>query len=172
MPALLTNKLLALQAFVQPLGSHNVPHHRHGRQELDCARHLAGDQVRALVRRLGNVAPENVELLKAESETGEKELWPRATHLGQDLGYNSQPQTHTASSPHPVGEDGPQPMGEESPQLMGVQGGASGHFCGGCIHTRTQPHVPVGKNKALLVVSAHTAYPELRGQQAQVRYHL
>lgn len=68
--ALLTDKLLALQALVQPLGSHNMPHHGHGRQELDRARHLAGDQVRALVRRLGNVAPENVELLKAETETG------------------------------------------------------------------------------------------------------
>lgn len=179
--ALLTNELLALQAFVQPLGRHDVPHHGHGCQELDRARHLAGDQVRALVRRLGNVAPKNVELLKAETETetGEQELhhMARATHPGQDLRYSSQPDTHSRQprSLQPAGEIPPPGLRERTPphpRPAGVQGGDPGHFCGGCTHTRTQPHGPAGKNEALLVVSAQTAYPELRGQEAQVSYHL
>lgn len=41
----------------------------------------------------------------------------------------------------------------------------------GCTHTRTQPHGPVGK-AALLTASVQTAYAELRGQEAQVSYHL
>lgn len=64
---LLTNKFLAFETLFQPLWSHYVLHHRDGRQELHRARHLAGDEVRAFLRRLSNLATKNVELLEGTS---------------------------------------------------------------------------------------------------------
>lgn len=45
-----------------------MPHHGDGCQELDRARHFAGDEVRALLRRLGDLAPQDVELLKGGAQ--------------------------------------------------------------------------------------------------------
>lgn len=67
----LTNELLTLETFLQPLGGHDVLHHGDGRQELDRARHLAGDEVGALLRRLGNLPSKDVELLEAGT-TGQR----------------------------------------------------------------------------------------------------
>lgn len=64
---LLTNKFLAFETLFQPLWSHYVLHHRDGRQELHRARHLAGDEVSAFLRRLSNLATKNVELLEGTS---------------------------------------------------------------------------------------------------------
>lgn len=61
----LTDELLALEALLQPLGGDNVLHHRNGRQELDRPRHLAGDEVGALLCRLGDLTAQDVELLQA-----------------------------------------------------------------------------------------------------------
>lgn len=61
---LLTNELLALEAFFQPLRRHDVLHHGNGRQELHSAGHLAGNEVRARLCRLDNLPTENVELLE------------------------------------------------------------------------------------------------------------
>lgn len=70
-PKLLTNELLTFETLFQPLWSHDVLHHRDGREELDCPRHLAGDEVCALLRRLGDLPTKDVELLKVRS-TGER----------------------------------------------------------------------------------------------------
>lgn len=64
-----TNKLLTLETLLQPLWGHDVLHHRDSRQELHRARHFAGDEVCAFLRGLGNLAPENVELLKAGAQS-------------------------------------------------------------------------------------------------------
>lgn len=66
----LTHKLLALEALLQPLGRHDVLHHRDGRQELHGARHSAGDQVGALLRRLGHLTAQDVELLHTRGGKG------------------------------------------------------------------------------------------------------
>lgn len=60
---LLTDELLTLETLLQPLRSHDVLHHGDGRQELHGARHLAGDEVGALLCRLGDLPTKNVELL-------------------------------------------------------------------------------------------------------------
>lgn len=85
-----TNERLTLEALLQPVRGHHVLHHRDGRQELDRARHLAGDEVRALLRGLGNLPAQDVQLLKATSTerggepAGHTAAWH--TRPGRDLG--------------------------------------------------------------------------------------
>lgn len=45
-------------------------HHGDGRQELHRARHFAGDEVCAFLRRLGDLAPKDVELLEGGAQSG------------------------------------------------------------------------------------------------------
>lgn len=81
-PRPLTHERLALEALVQPLGGHHVLHHGDGRQELDRARHLAGHEVRALLRRLGDLPTQNVQLLRGTGRRGAVRPWatrPRGT---------------------------------------------------------------------------------------------
>lgn len=63
-----TNELLALEALFQPLRSHDVLHHRDGRQELHGARHLAGDEVGTLLCGLSNLSTQDVQLLKPQTQ--------------------------------------------------------------------------------------------------------
>lgn len=86
----LTDELLAPEALVQPLGGHDVLHHRDGRQELDRARDLAGDEVRALGHRLGDVTAQDVELLEA----GAEETRVRAARRPSAAEKSRQPNLH------------------------------------------------------------------------------
>lgn len=73
-----TNELLALEALLQPLRSHDVLHHRDGRQELHGACHLAGNEVGTLVRGLSNLSTQDVQLLKPQTaESHAREARPR-----------------------------------------------------------------------------------------------
>lgn len=92
-----TNELLTLETLLQPLRGHDVPHHRDGRQELHRACHFAGDEVCALLRRLGDLTAKDVELLKGGAQSRDE----RGTDGGPVHTLSSRPQTPQPSTSSP-----------------------------------------------------------------------
>lgn len=89
-----TNELLALEALLQPLRSHDVLHHRDGRQELHRARHLAGDEVGTLLCGLSNFPTQDVQLLKPQTHQKGKHM-SADTETSSSTGLECLPQLHS-----------------------------------------------------------------------------